>query len=65
MSWVTGFGTFLGAAITIVVSVAVYLHGTRKDKYQVDIALVSELRKKNQIGILSNDCFLNYIAVAM
>ncbi|CAI0934456.1 Uncharacterised protein [Serratia plymuthica] len=46
MSWVSGFGSFLGAAATIIISILVYLHGARKDKHQIDIALLEELRKK-------------------
>ncbi|CAI1683466.1 Uncharacterised protein [Serratia quinivorans] len=46
MSWVSGLGSFFGAGATITISILVYLHGARKDKHQIDIALLEELRKK-------------------
>jgi hypothetical protein len=45
MSWISTVGTFFGTIITIAISFLVYLHGARKDKHQIDIVLLDELRK--------------------
>lgn len=63
MSWVSEFGSFLGATATIVISILVYLHGARKDKHQIDIALLEEVRKKDPSRYLVERLFFLFISM--